>query len=83
MDLTAKSGQVKVIERISCHLYDMEIDYSVHLVLGGDWNVIFDKTLDFMGGSSSLKYSSLKRLQSIMIHFNLVDIWRVRNPRFR
>ena len=58
----------------------MEIDDSVHSVLGRDWNLIFDKTLDFMGGSSSLKYSSLKRLQSIMIDFNLVDIWRVRNP---
>ena len=36
-----------------------------------------------MGGSPSLKYNSLKRLQSIMIDFNLVDIWRVRNPSFR
>ena len=33
-----------------------------------------------MGGSPSLKYSSLKKLQSIMI---VVDIWRVRNPSFR
>ena len=61
----------------------MEIDDSVHFVLGGDWNLIFDKALDFMGESPSLKYSSLKRLQSIMIDFNLVDIWRVRNPSFR
>ena len=61
----------------------MEIDDSVQLVLGGDWNPIFDKTLDFLGGSPSLKYSSLKRLQSIMIDFNLVDVWRVRNPSFR
>ena len=35
----------------------MEIDDSVHFVLGGDWNLIFDKALDFMGGSPSLKYS--------------------------
>ena len=79
----SESAQVKVLERIASYLYDMEIDDSVHFVLGGDWNLIFDKTLDFMGGSPSLKYSSLKRLQSIMIDFNLVDIWRVRNPSFR
>ena len=54
--------------------YDMEIDDSVHLILGRDWNLIFDKTLDFMSGSPSLKYSSLKRLQSITLYFNLVDI---------
>ena len=54
--------------------YDMEIDDSVHLILGGDWNLMFDKTLDFMSGSPSLKYSSLKRLQSITLYFNLVDI---------
>ena len=79
----SESAQVKVLERIASHLFDMEIDDSVHLVLGGDWNLIFDKTLDFMSGSPSLKYNSLKRLQSIMIDFNLVDIWRVRNPSFR
>ena len=38
----SESTQVKVLERIASHLYDMEIDDSVHLVLGGDWNLIFD-----------------------------------------
>ena len=40
----SESAQVKVLERIASHLYYMEIDGSVHLVLGGDWNLIFDKT---------------------------------------
>ena len=44
-----ESTQDKVLERIASHLFDMEIDDSVHLVLGGDWNLIFDKTLNFMG----------------------------------
>ena len=79
----SESAQVKVLERIASYLYDMEIDDSVHFVLGGDWDLIFDKTLDFMVESPSLKYSSLKRLQSITIDFNLLDIWRVRNPSFR
>ena len=55
----SKSAEGKVLEQIASHLYEMEIDDSVHLVLGGDWNLIFDKTLDFMGESSSLRHSSL------------------------
>ena len=43
----SESAQVKVLERIASHLYDMEIDDSVHFVLGGDWNLIFDTSLDF------------------------------------
>ena len=30
----SESSQVKVLERIPSHLYDMEIDDSVHLILG-------------------------------------------------
>ena len=33
-----------------------------------------------MGGSRSLKYNSLKELQTIISEYNLVDIWRARNP---
>ena len=36
-----------------------------------------------MGGSPSLKFKSLQKLQSIMIDYNLVDIWRTRNPNLR
>ena len=35
------------------------------------------------GGSSSLKCNALKELKSIMIDYNLVDIWRARNPNLR
>ena len=36
-----------------------------------------------MGGSPSLKFKSLQKLQSTMIDYNLVDIWRTRNPNLR
>ena len=36
-----------------------------------------------MGGSRSLKYISLKELQTIISDYNLIDIWRARNPNLR
>ena len=35
--------------------------------------------LDAMGGSRSLKYNSLKGLQTIISYYSLTDIWRARN----
>ena len=52
-------------------------------ILAGDWNMTFDKFLDAMGGIPSLKFNSLKQLQSFMVDYDLSDIWRVRNPTFR
>ena len=37
--------------------------------------MIFDKLSDAMGGTLSLKFDSLKQLQSLMIHYDLSDIW--------
>ena len=36
-----------------------------------------------MGGSRSLKYSSLKELQTIISDYNLIDKWTTRNPNSR
>ena len=36
-----------------------------------------------MGGSQSLKYNSLKELRTIISDYNLIDIWRARNPNLR
>ena len=38
--------------------------------------MIFDKFLDAMGGTPSLKFNSLKQLQSLMVDYDLSDIWR-------
>ena len=36
-----------------------------------------------MGGSRSLNYNSPKELQTIISDYNLIDIWRARNPNLR
>ena len=59
-----------------------DIDYqevSYKFLIGGDFNVFLQPSLDCLGGNASLK-DSVKFLEDIIIEYDLVDIWRVRNP---
>ena len=49
------------------------------LVVGGDFNVIFDQDLNGSGGVKKTK-NSVKILEDICLEQDLIDIWRVRNP---
>ena len=77
-----ETDQVKVLKQLAIHLRNINADQNITCILGGDWNLIFDKSLDAMGGSRSLKYNSLKELQTIISDYNLVDTLRARNPNF-
>ena len=79
----SEPSQVKTIKQIASRLKDLEIEDNVQYILAGDWNLIFDRSLDATGGSPSLKRNALKELKSIMIDYNLVDIWRARNHNLR
>ena len=48
-------------------------DYSI--VVGGDFNVIFDQDIDGSGGVKKKK-DSVKYLEDICLDQDLVDIWR-------
>ena len=61
----------------------MSINENTQFILTGDWNLIFDRSLDALGGSPTLKFNSLKEIQSLMIDYELLDIWRARNPTLR
>ena len=52
-------------------------DYKI--ILGGDLNVSMDPDLDCSGGNPGLK-DSVKCVEDIMLNYDLVDIWRIRNP---
>ena len=49
------------------------------IILGGDFNVTLDPDLDCSGGNPTKK-DSVKHVQDVCLNFDLVDIWRVRNP---
>ena len=78
-----ESSQLNVLQLLAEKLKTVNVEDNCQFILAGDWNLIFDKSLDSMGGSPSLKFKSLQKLQSIMIDYDLVDIWRTRNPNLR
>ena len=54
-----------------------EQDYPI--IVGGDFNVILDPDLDGRGGNNR-KEDSAKLVQDMPPDFDLVNIWRIRNP---
>ena len=54
-----------------------------NIVLGGHFNVIFDISLESLGGNPCLKKKSIAKLIQIKEKFDLCDIWRIRNPKIK
>ena len=76
-------NQVKKLQQIKRNLQNMSINENTQFILTGDWNVIFDRSLDSLGGSLTLKFNSFTEIQSLMIDYEFLDIWRARNLTLR
>ena len=69
-----------VEERIQfCNNLKCYID-SKNTILGGDFNEIFDPTTDHGVNTTTFSIRSSNTLLSIVFDFNLIHIWRHRNP---
>ena len=55
----------------------METD---QIVLGGDFNLALDLTLDRQGGAKDLHEKSREVLKKYLCQKNIVDVWREHNP---
>ena len=51
------------------------------VIWGGDFNLIFNLELDKTGGLPHTHFSARSKLLDLMQTFDLVDIWRDRNPK--
>ena len=69
--------------RIKNILDKLEISQDTSVILGGDFNLSFEKSLDTDGGNPSVKTKSLSKLQEIMTENDLCDIFRIRNSQER
>ena len=49
------------------------------IVIGEDFNIALDSDLDCSGGNSFRK-DSVKNIHDLCLDYDLVDIWRIRNP---
>ena len=55
------------------------LDFENKIIISGDFNVTFDPNLDCSGGTP-VKKDSVKCIQDMYLDYDLIDIWRVRNP---
>ena len=44
-----ETGQIKTFQDLVNHLCDMDAEPEYNYIFGGDWNLIFDTTVDSMG----------------------------------
>ena len=51
------------------------------MILAEDFNLFFNKKLEYKGGRSILKKQSVSHIIKLQEAFDLCDIWRIRNPK--
>ena len=66
-------------EEIQMRLGEFDIDADSDIISGGDFNVILDCDRDGFGGKPKLKIAC-KQIENLCSSFDLIDIWRIRNP---
>ena len=67
-------------QTLSALICDERYNKSDHkILLGGDLNVAMDPDLDCSGGNPAVR-DSVKCVEDVMMNYDLVDIWRIRNP---
>ena len=55
------------------------IDKENRIIIGGDFNITLNPEWDCSGGNQSKK-ASVKHVEDLCLDFDLIDIWRIRNP---
>jgi len=73
------SEQSIFFQEIQNVLDSLNIEAECDIIIGGDFNVILNPELNGLGGKPKLK-DSVKIIDQIRSSFDLIDIWRVRNP---
>ena len=71
--------QCTFFQLIQSELDNLNIEADGNIIIGGDFNVILNPELDGLGGKPKLK-ESVKTIDEMRLSFDLIDIWRVRNP---
>ena len=70
---------VDFYENLRTTLLESDYDQDYRFIMGGDFNVPLSLQLDSYG-SKTEKKDVLTKIRELMLDFNLVDIWRLRNP---
>ena len=71
--------QCSFFDKLQQKLDNLVTGQNQRIIIGGDFNVVRDLDLDSSGGSPKEKESA-KILENICLNYDLIDIWRIRNP---
>ena len=72
--------QLDFFSEIKHHIEEFNVDPDNNIIIGGDFNATFKADLDCSGGKPSI-IESVKIIQEIESEYDLIDIWRIRNPK--
>ena len=78
-----KSEQLHTLNNLVNILETIKDIQNKCVVLGGDFNVILNPSLDLEGGKPVIKKRTIGKLIQITENLDLCDIWRIRNPKRR
>ena len=76
-----EKDQISTLNELNDLLESLNNISDKKVIIGGDFNFIFDTSFDALGGNPILKKSSITKFLEIKEKFDLCDIWRVRNPK--
>ena len=74
--------QCSFFSRVLSTLDEVDSASSGQLIIGGDFNVHLEAELDSIGGREEKK-DAVKNITDTKLAYDLVDIWRIRNPEKR
>ena len=74
-----QKDQLKLLDKVDTHIDSLALGVDVGIILAGDFNFYFDKTLEATGGNPETKTQSIAKFLSMKEKYDLCDIWRIRN----
>ena len=76
-----KDGEQKAFyNQLNAIFKKYNFNYSDNIILGGDFNVVFNPKLDKKGGSDKIKSDLISIIDNIICKLDLQDVWRVKHP---
>ena len=76
-----EKDQLKLLQEVEDKIELLGIQPDTNVVLAGDFNFYFDKTLEAIGGNPTTKVQSIARFIKLKEKLDLCDIWRLQHPR--
>ena len=67
-----------------CNLHQILLQHNFtnisQFIMGGDWNIVRNASVDKSGGTDLIKHKSIDKMDEIMNMFDLNDSWRIKYP---